>query len=335
MPCALHQGHAMKSTLAALAGLGLAALCGAGQGNAQTAWPTGNVRIIVPFAAGSTPDTVARLVGEKLQSRTGRAFVIENRPGAGGNTGTDAVVKAAPDGATIGLSILGPLAMNTVLMKSMPYDPFKDVALITLLTLQPSVLAVSNQTGVSSARELIDLMRKNPGKFNYASIGRGSLSHLTMALIASKSGVEVVHVPFTGSPQAALAVVQNEVQMTVLPAISVTPLAGDGKMKILAVTSAQRSPVLPDVPTLAEAGVEGVEASAWNAMIAPAGTPPALIGQMYEQIAAALNDPELRAKFGAQIMEPKPMRPDDLRKFIAEEFARWSAVVKAAGIEPQ
>lgn len=325
----------MKSTLAALAALGLAALCGAGQGNAQTAWPTGNVRIIVPFAAGSTPDTVARLVGEKLQSRTGRAFVIENRPGAGGNTGTDAVVKAAPDGATIGLSILGPLAMNTVLMKSMPYDPFKDVALITLLTLQPSVLAVSNQTGVSSARELIDLMRKNPGKFNYASIGRGSLSHLTMALIASKSGVEVVHVPFTGSPQAALAVVQNEVQMTVLPAISVTPLAGDGKMKILAVTSAQRSPVLPDVPTLAEAGVEGVEASAWNAMIAPAGTPPALIGQMYEQIAAALNDPELRAKFGAQIMEPKPMRPDDLRKFIAEEFARWSAVVKAAGIEPQ
>jgi tripartite-type tricarboxylate transporter receptor subunit TctC len=314
---------------------GVAAFLGLASAAAAQSWPAGNVRIIVPFAAGSTPDTVARLVGEKLQSRTGRAFIVENRPGAGGNTGTDAVAKAAPDGATIGLSILGPLAMNRVLMKSMPYDPFKDIAPITLLTLQPSVLAVSNQMGVASAGELIALMRKHPGKYNYASIGRGSLSHLTMALIASKSGVEVVHVPFTGSPQAALALVQNEVQMTVLPAISVTPLAADGKMRILAVTSSQRSAVLPDTPTLKEAGVEGVEASAWNAMIAPAATPSAMIDQMHAHIAAALDDPELRAKFSAQIMEPRSMRPDELRRFIAEEFERWSAVVKAAGIEPQ
>ena len=325
---------------AAIAALGfVAGLAASGAASAQTspaaAWPAGNVRIIVPFAAGSTPDTVARLLGEKLQSRTGKAFIVENRPGAGGNTGTDAVVKAAPDGATIGLSILGPLAMNKLLMKSMPYDPFKDVALITMLTFQPSVLAVSNQMAVKDAAELIALMRKNPGKFNYASIGRGSLSHLTMAMIAARSGVEVAHVPFTGSPQAALAVMQNEVQMTVLPAISVTPLAADGKMKILAVTSTKRSPVLPDVPTLAEAGIEGVEASAWNAMIAPAATPPAMIEQMHTQIAAALQDPELAPKFAAQIMEPRPMRPDEVRKFIAEEFERWSAVVKAAGIEPQ
>ena len=327
--------------IAAVAALGfVSGWAAGGAASAQTspaggAWPSGNVRIIVPFAAGSTPDTVARLVGEKLQSRTGKAFIVENRPGAGGNTGTDAVVKAAPDGATIGLSILGPLAMNKVLMKSMPYDPFKDVALITMLTFQPSVLAVSNQMDVKNAAELIALMRQNPGKFNYASIGRGSLSHLTMAMIAAKSGVEVAHVPFTGSPQAALAVMQNEVQMTVLPAISVTPLAADGKMKILAVTSSKRSPVLPDVPTLAEAGVEGVEASAWNAMIAPAATPPAMIEQMYTQISAALQDPELAPKFAAQIMEPRPMRPDAVRAFIAEEFERWSAVVKAAGIEPQ
>lgn len=325
---------------AAIAALGFGSwLAPAGWAFAQTpaatAWPAGNVRIIVPFAAGSTPDTVARLVAEKLQGRTGKAFIVENRPGAGGNTGTDAVVKAAPDGATIGLSILGPLAMNKVLMKSMPYDPFKDVALITMLTFQPSVLAVSNQMDVKNAAELIALMRQNPGKYNYASIGRGSLSHLAMAMIASKSGAEVAHVPFTGSPQAALAVMQNEVQMTVLPAISVTPLAADGKMKVLAVTSSKRSPVLPEVPTLAEAGIEGVEASAWNAMIAPPGTPSAMIDQMYTQIAAALLDPELAPKFAAQIMEPKPMRPDELRAFIAEEFERWSAVVKAAGIEPQ
>ncbi len=298
-------------------------------------WPTGTVKIMVPFAAGSTPDTVARLVGEKLQQRTGKPFIVENRPGAGGNTGTDAVVKAAPDGSTIGLSILGPLAMNTVLMKSMPYDPFKDVALVSMLTLQPSVLAVSNEMGVNTLQELFALLKKNPGKYNYASIGRGSLSHLSMALIASKSGTEVVHVPYTGSPQAALAVVQNDVQMTVLPAISVLPLARDGKMKVLAVTSSRRSPVLPDVPTFAEAGIEGIEASAWNAMVAPAGTPPAVLDEMHRQIAAALVEPDLAAKFAAQIMEPLPMTPDQLKAYIADEFKRWSAVVKAAGIEPQ
>ncbi|MDB5571980.1 MAG: Tripartite-type tricarboxylate transporter, receptor component TctC [Hyphomicrobiales bacterium] len=324
----------MRAILAAVA---IAAASAAGlsaPAHAQV-WPAGTVKIIVPFAAGATPDTVARLVGEKLQQRTGKPFIVENRPGAGGNTGTDAVVKAAPDGSTIGLSILGPLAMNTVLMKSMPYDPFRDVALVSMLTLQPSVLAVSNELGVNTLQELFALLKKNPGKYNYASIGRGSLSHLSMALIASRSGTEVVHVPYTGSPQAALAVVQNDVQMTVLPAISVLPLARDGKMKVLAVTSSRRSPVLPDVPTFAEAGIEGVEASAWNAMIAPAGTPPAMLEEMHRQVAAALVEPDLAAKFAAQIMEPLPMTPDQLKAYIADEFKRWSAVVKTAGIEPQ
>ncbi|HEY8580322.1 MAG TPA: tripartite tricarboxylate transporter substrate-binding protein [Beijerinckiaceae bacterium] len=306
----------------------------AGTGVAQE-WPTGPVRIVVPFAAGSTPDSVARIVGEKLQQNTGKPFIVENRAGAGGNIGTDVVVKSPPDGATIGVSILGPLAMNTVLMKSMPYDPFKDIALISMLTLQPSVLAVSNQLGAGDLAQLFAILKKDPGKYNYASIGRGSLSHLAMALIASRSGTEVVHAPFTSSPQAALAVVQNEVQMTVLPAISVMPLARDGKMKALAQTSARRSPVLPDMPTFAEAGVEGVEASAWNAMIASVRTPPEMLAQMHARLDAALRDPEVVRRFAEQMMEAAPMSPADTRRYVDEEFARWSAVVKAAGIEPQ
>jgi tripartite-type tricarboxylate transporter receptor subunit TctC len=307
------------------------------QTSAQTSapiWPTGNVRFIVPFAAGSSPDIIARLIGEKLQQRSGKAFIIENRPGASGNTGTDAVAKGPADGSVIGISLFGPMAMNTVLMKSMPYDPFKDIAPVTMLSFQPSVLAVSNELGVNSVKELVDLLKKNPGKYNYASIGRGSLSHLSMELIAAKSGTKVVHVVFGGSPQAAQAVMQNDVQMTVLPAVSVVPLASDGKMKILAVTEPKRSVFLPNVPTFAEAGIDGVEASAWNALIAPPGTPPAMLDEMHNQVASVLIDPELIAKFAAQMIEPRASTPQQLTQFVRDEFARWSAVVKSAGIEP-
>jgi tripartite-type tricarboxylate transporter receptor subunit TctC len=226
------------------------------------------------------------------------------------------------------------MAMNTVLMKSMPYDPFKDIAPVTMLSFQPSVLAVSNELGVNSVKELVDLLKKNPGKYNYASIGRGSLSHLSMELIAAKSGTKVVHVVFGGSPQAAQAVMQNDVQMTVLPAVSVVPLASDGKMKILAVTEPKRSVFLPNVPTFAEAGIDGVEASAWNALIAPPGTPPAMLDEMHNQVASVLIDPELIAKFAAQMIEPRASTPQQLTQFVRDEFARWSAVVKSAGIEP-
>lgn len=312
---------------------GLAGLPASAQTPAQT-WPAGNVKFVVPFAAGSSPDIIARLVGEKLQQRSGKTFIIENRPGASGNTGTDAVAKGPADGSVIGISLFGPMAMNTVLMKSMPYDPFKDIAPVTMLTAQPSVLAVSNELGVNSIKELIDLLKKNPGKYNYASIGRGSLSHLSMELIAAKSGTKVVHVVFGGSPQAAQAVTQNTVQMTVLPAVSVVPLANDGKMKILAVTEAKRSAFLPNVPTFAEAGIDGVEASAWNALIAPAATPPAMLDDMHKQVAAVLADPELIAKFSAQMIEPRASTPQQVKQFVRDEFARWSAVVKSAGIEP-
>ncbi|HEV2573286.1 MAG TPA: tripartite tricarboxylate transporter substrate binding protein [Beijerinckiaceae bacterium] len=304
--------------------------------SAQTeSWPSGTVKFIVPFAAGASPDIIARILGEKLQQRTGKPFIIENRPGASGNTGTDAVAKAPGDGLTIGISLFGPMGMNTVLMKNMTYDPFKDIAPVTMLTAQPSVLAVSNALGVNTVGELIALLKKNPGKYNYASIGRGSLSHLSMELIAAKSGTEVVHVVYGGSPQAAQAVMQNDVQMTVLPAVSVVPLATDGKMKILAVTEPKRSKFLPNVPTFAEAGIEGVEASAWNALIAPPGTPPAMLDEIYKQAAAAMNEPDVVSKLAAQMIEVRTSTPKELGQYIRDEMVRWGVVVKAAKIEPQ
>ena len=235
-------------------------------------WPTGPVRIIVPFGAGATPDVVARMIADYLHDKTQVPFIVENKPGASGNTGTDAVAKAAPDGSTIGISIGGPLAINTLLFGNLPYDPKKDLALITMLVTQPSALAVNTELGVNSTRELIDLIAHNPGKYAYGSIGTGSLSQLAMEAIALKSGTQLVHVPYSSSPQAMTALIRNDVQMVCLPAISVVPQLSSGKVKILAVTTAERSALLPDIPTLKEAGID-VEADAWNGLIAPAGIP--------------------------------------------------------------
>src|SRR5215471_5561456 len=232
-------------------------------------WPTKLVKIVVPFAAGATPDVVARLIADDLQTRLNQAFIVENRPGASGNTGTDAVAKAEPDGATIGVSIGGPLAINTLLFPNLPYDPRKDLTLITLLVTQPSVLAVNTALGVNDTRTLIDVMRRDPGKYAFGSIGAGSLSHLAMEAVALKSGTKLVHVPYASSPQAVTALLRNDVQMVCLPAISIVPQLRSGAIKMLAVSTAERSPLLPHVPTLKEAGID-VEADAWSGLIAPA-----------------------------------------------------------------
>lgn len=298
-------------------------------------WPPAQVTIMVPFAAGSTPDVIARLVAEKFKERTGKVFLVENRPGAGGNTGTLAVARGPADGSVLGVGLLGGLGMNKLLMKSMPYDPDKEIVAVTILTEQPSALAVSNEMSVASVRELVEKLRKEPGKYNYSSIGQGSLSHLSMELVANKSATRVTHLPMKSSPEAATAVMRNDVQMTVLPAVSVLQLAKEGKMKILAVTSEQRSPAMPDIPTFKEAGIEGVVASAWNALIAPASVPKPIIDEINAHATAALNDPAIRENFARQIMEAKPMSPEQAKAYVAAELVKWAEIVKAAGIEPQ
>lgn len=295
-------------------------------------WPSKLVKIVVPFAAGATPDVIARLIADDLQTRLDRAFIVENRPGASGNTGTDVVAKAEPDGGTIGVSIGGPLAINTLLFPNLPYDPRKDLTLITLLVTQPSVLAVNASLGVSDTRALVDVIRRDPGKYSFGSIGAGSLSHLAMEAIALKSGTRLVHVPYPSSPQAVTALLRNDVQMVCLPAISIMPQLRSGAIKVLAVSTAERSPLLPDIPTLQESGVD-VEADAWSGLIAPAGMPGPMTARIGQMVGAAVTAPVVRDKLAAQFMTPIPGTPAEFRARIDGDIARWSPVIAAAKIK--
>jgi tripartite-type tricarboxylate transporter receptor subunit TctC len=295
-------------------------------------WPTKTVRIVVPFGPGSTPDMVARLIADRLQHKLGQSFVIENKPGASGNLGTDAVAKAEPDGATIGVSIGGPLAINTLLFSKLPYDPAKDIAPITQLITQPSALTVNSGLGVNSVAELVALLKREPGKYNFGSIGNGSLSHLAMEAIALKSGTQMVHVPYPGSPQAITAVLRGDVAMACLPAIAVTPQLASGKVKILAVSTGKRSALLPDIPTLKESGID-VEADAWMGLIAPARTPEAAIAKIHDEVVDAIKAPEAREKLAIQLMEPIGNSPAEFRAVIEREVARWAPVIKAIDLK--
>jgi tripartite-type tricarboxylate transporter receptor subunit TctC len=327
LPAVRHSRIPMRSIGFALLGLWL----GLATGLAQE-WPDRTVKIIVPFGPGSTPDMVARLLADRLQEKLGHAFVVENKPGASGNLGTDAVAKAEPDGATIGISIGGPLAINTLLFSKLPYDPAKDIAPVTQLVSLPSVLVINNDLGVNSVAELMGLLKREPGKYNFGSIGNGSLSHLAMEAIALKSGTRMVHIPYPGSPQAMTAVLRADVAMACLPAISATPQLATGKIKILAVSTAQRSKFLPDIPTLKEASID-VEADAWMGLIAPGRTPDRVIGGIHDEVVEAIMSPQAREKLATQLMQPVGNSPAEFRAVIAGEIARWAPVIKAIDLK--
>ncbi|MDB5532425.1 MAG: transporter substrate-binding protein [Hyphomicrobiales bacterium] len=296
-------------------------------------WPTKLVKIVVPFAPGSTPDIAARILADGLQQRVpSSAFVVENKPGASGNIGTDAVAKAAPDGSTIGVSIGGPLAINTILFSKLNYDPSKDLAAVTLLATQPSVLAVNTSLGVDSVADLIALLKKDPGKYTYGSIGVGSLSHLAMEAIGQKAGARMVHLPLQGSPAAMTALLRDDVQLALLPSIAVTPQLESGAIKILAISTQKRSPFLPDTVTLKEAGID-VEADAWLGLIAPAGTPPEMLARMQALATEVITSPAARDKLATQQMEPVGSTAVEFRAVINAEVRRWEPLIKAAGIK--
>ncbi|HEX9328399.1 MAG TPA: tripartite tricarboxylate transporter substrate binding protein [Reyranella sp.] len=317
----------MKTLLFAL----LAIVAGVAPAAAQD-WPTKPVRIIVPFAAGSTPDIVVRLIADKLQPKLKQTFTVENKPGASGNLGTDAVAKAEPDGATIGISIPGPLALNTLLFSKLPYDPFTDLALITRVSDQPSVLAINADVPARTTAELVALLRREPGKFNYGSIGNGSLSHLAMEALAMAADATLVHIPYPASPQAVTALIRGDVHVICLPAASVVSQLPTGKIKMLAVTSAKRSPLLADVPTLKEAGID-VEANAWNGLIAPAKTPASVIAAVQRETNEALRDPGVREKLQVQFMEALGTSPAEFKAMIDAEMKRWAPVIRARNIK--
>jgi tripartite-type tricarboxylate transporter receptor subunit TctC len=318
----------MKTLLLSL----LAAMLAGVEPGAAQVWPLKPVRIVVPFAPGATPDIVARLLAERLQAKLNQTFVIENKPGASGNLGTEAVVRAEPDGATIGVSIVGPLALNTLLFSKLSYDPFSELALISRIVDQPSVLAVNADVPARNTAELIALIKRQSDKLNYGSIGNGSLSHLAMEAIVMVSGTTIVHIPFPGSPQAMTALIRGDVQIACLPAAAVASQMSAGRIRMLAVTSQQRSALLPDLPTLKEAGVD-VEANAWIGLIAPVKTPEPVVAAVSREVAEALRNPAIGEKLNALYMEPLGTSPAEFRAHVDAEMKRWAPVIKAREIK--
>jgi tripartite-type tricarboxylate transporter receptor subunit TctC len=295
-------------------------------------WPTRPVHVIVAFAPGSTPDVVARLVSERLALRLGKPVIVENKPGAAGNIGTDAVAKAAPDGYTLGVTISGPLAANTLLFKRLPYNPQTDIEPLSIAATQPSVLVVSPELDVADMPALLARLRGNQGKFNYASMGTGSISHLAMAALVSRSGTDIVHVPYTGSGQAVTSLLAGDTQMAVLPAAAVMPHVRAGKLRALAVATAKRSPVLPDLPTLAESGLPDIQGDAWMGFIAPARTPTAVLARLQGEISQIMKSEDMKQKLQAQLMEPVGGTSAEFRATLQGDLARWQPVIKKNNI---
>ena len=316
------------AALAVVTGCSLAAA----QTTAATDWPKGPVRVVVPYGPGSTPDIIARIVADRLAKRSGQPMVVENKAGASGNLGTDAIAKAAPDGLTIGVSIAGPLGVNALLFKKMPYDPAKDLELVSIAATQPSVLVVPVSLGVASTDELVALMKKNPGKYNYASMGAGSISHLAMEALAVRSGTSVVHVPYAGSGPAVTALLSGNADIAVLPAAAVMAQVKAGKIRALAVATARRSPALPELPTLAEAGIKDVQADAWMGFVVPAKTPEAIVKKLHAELVAILADPEIRDRLKLQYMDVVADTPAEARAWLAADVERWRPIIQKNNI---
>lgn len=295
-------------------------------------YPKGPVHLIVPFAAGSTPDLVARLVGERLGARLGQPIVVDNKPGASGNIGTNAVAKAEPDGQTLGVGIAGTLAVNALLYKKMPYDAAHDLEPITVAASQPAVLVTSSKFAADSANDLLARLKKNPGKYSFASIGAGSASHLAMQALSARTAANLVHVPYPGSGAAVTAIISGEVDMGVLPAAAVMPFVKSGRITALAVASSKRSALLPQLPTLAEAGAPEIQADAWIGIVAPAKTPPEIVNRLRSALVQILGEPAVQEKLRAQSMDPVANTPAEFRSMLTEEVARWRPVIEKNGI---
>jgi len=305
-------------------------------GSAQSAtdaknWPSRAVHMIVPFPAGSSPDLIARVLSEKLAPALGQPVVVENRPGAGGNLGTALVARAAPDGYTIGLSIPGPLAVNTVLYKKMEYDPFKDLAPVSLVGASPNVLVVDPKLNVNSVREFVALAKSQPGKLSYGSVGNGSASHLTMELFKEAAGIDIVHVPYPGSPQVNTAILTGQIAAGFVVPATAMPLVQAGRLKALAATTSVRSIVLPEYPTLAEAGYPEVVSTAWQGIVAPARTPRPIVERLSRELVAALRSEDVREKMIRLYFQPIGTAPEGLANLMRSEVERWGKVIRKTG----
>ena len=321
----------MPSIHCLLVGLVAFAAAAAPMGVQAQAWPSKPIKYVVPFAPGGTTDILARTVGEKLSIALGQPVVVENKPGAGGGVGADFTAKAAPDGYTIMGGTISTHAINASLYSNLPYDPVKDFAAITLIARVPNLLVINPDIKAKNVAELIALMKANPGKFTFASSGNGTSQHLSGELFKSMAGVDMQHIPYKGSPPALQDGVGGQVSMTFDNITTAWPLAKAGKLRPLAVTTAKRSSIAPEVPTLAESGLPGFEVGSWQGVFAPAGTPPEIVKRLNAEIVKILNMPDVKERLVALGAEPVGDTPEQFSAYVKSEVAKWSDIVKKSG----
>jgi len=303
----------------------------ASEASAQ-AYPNRPVRILVPFPAGAGVDIVARMLGLPLTDLWGQATVVDNRPGAGGTIACELAAKAAPDGYTLLLGNISTFAMAPSLYKKVNYDPVQSFAPITLVNTSANVLVAHPSVPAATTQALIALAKAKPGQINYASAGSGTSPHLAAELFKSMAGVDLVHVPYKGSPQALTDLLGGQTQIMFASLVSALPHIRQARLRALGVTSLKRAAALPDLPAISEAGLRGYDVSVWMGIVAPAGTPPAIIAQLNRQIAALLQSPDIRERLAVQGLEAASNSPAEFRSYIASEVRKWAVVIKQAGV---
>jgi tripartite-type tricarboxylate transporter receptor subunit TctC len=312
----------------------LAAALAASSAHADV-YPSRPIRFVVAFPPGGGTDIIARSIAQKLAERLARQVLVDNRPGAGGNIGTDIVAKSAPDGYTMLMGSAGPLAINSSLFASMPFDPQRDLAPVTLAASTPNLLVVHPSLKVATVKELVELARAHPGEINFASSGHGTPAHLAGELFNSMAGVKLVHVPYKGAAPALADLLGGQVQLmfsTMPPAL---PHVKDGKLRALAVTSAKRSPATPNLPTVDEAALPGFEANTWHGVVLPAGTQLAIIARLNREIVAILHLPEIVERLSSQGAEPVGSTPEEFAAYIRSETKKWAKVVRESGAKAE
>jgi tripartite-type tricarboxylate transporter receptor subunit TctC len=307
------------------------ALVALGAAQAET-WPSKPLRLVVAAPAGSSLDVLARTIGDRLGDRLGTKVIVDDRPAAGGTAATDFVAKASPDGLALVMSFNGPLAFGPYLYARLPYVPLTDLEPVIITSSQPNVLAVTATLPVHSVAELVAYAKSHPGRLSYASVGNGSSSHLTMELFKMVAGLDMVHVPFNGSPPAVTATAQGETQLMFAVMQPLQAQIRAGRLRALAVTSAKRFALLPELPTLAESGYPGFEALAWNGVLVAHGTPRPVVDRLNREINAILNDPGVKTAMNAQGFELIGGTPEDFARLIQSDAAKWAPVIKRTGV---
>lgn len=298
-------------------------------------WPSRAITLVVPFPPGGTTDVNARLIAQSLGKALGQPVVVENKAGASGNIGSAAVARAAADGYTLVVSGVGTHAANVGLFAKMPYDPVKDFTHITTISSSPNAIAVHPDFPARNFKELLETMRRNPDKYNYASPGNGSSGHLAFELLKQKAQLQATHIPYKGAAPAITDVLGGQVPILVMVADTLAQYAKAGRLRILAVTGEQRSPLFPDVPTVAESGFAGFRAVSWTGLSGPAGLPAAIVQRLHKEVERAMQDPAVKQRFEASGNAPGGMPPARFKAFVASEVKQWTQVAQAAQLKAE